>query len=65
MSAGNAGVVDPASVLNDLSQFDLEYEFDDPSSPWEVTVFDAAASDRTTHRITVDVESAVDLCSIA
>lgn len=65
MSATDPGPVESASVLNDLPQFGLDYEYDDPVNPSEVTVFEAAAADRTTHWITVDVDGAVDLASIA
>lgn len=65
MSATGPNTVESASVLDDLPQFDLAYEFDDPLDPMEVTIFEPGAPDRTTHWLTVDVDWAIDLASIA
>lgn len=65
MSAADPDPVESAARLDRLPVFALEYEFDDPLDPAEVTIFDASASDRTTHWITVGAEVAIDLDSIA
>lgn len=65
MSAGGADAVEPASPLDDLPKFDLEYDLDDPVEPTEVTVYEVEADDQTTHWITAGVDAAVDLLDVA
>ena len=54
-----------ASVLEALPRFELDYAVDDPQVPAEVTIYDPLATDPTTHWLTVDVGSAVDLADVA
>ncbi|HKJ59072.1 MAG TPA: hypothetical protein VKA37_07580 [Halobacteriales archaeon] len=65
MRADETDAVDTASPLNDLPQFDLDYELDDPIEPTEVTVYEADAGDDTTNWITVAVADAIDLVDVS
>ena len=62
---GDRNTVDPASVLNDLPQFGLDYALDDPLEPTEVTVFAPDLGDGSTAWLTADVEAALDLADVA
>jgi len=65
VNADETEAVDTASPLNDLPQFDLDYELDDPVAPTEVTVYEADARDDTTNWITVAVADAIDLVDVS
>lgn len=65
VNANRTNTVEPSSPLNDLPQFDLEYELDDPVEPTEVTVYEVDAADTTTSWITVAVEDVIDLVDVA
>lgn len=65
MNANRTNAVEPSSPLNDLPQFELEYELDDPVEPTEVTVYEVDAADTTTNWITVAVDDAIDLVDVA
>ena len=65
MNADETEAVDTASPLNDLPQFDLDYELDDPVEPTEVTVYEADLDADTTNWITVDVADAIDLVDVS
>jgi len=65
VNADEAEAVDTASTLNDLPQFDLDYELDDPVEPTEVTVYEADLDADTTNWITVDVADAIDLVDVS
>ena len=65
MNADETETVDTASPLNDLPQFDLDYELDDPVEPTEVTVYEAGLDADTTNWITVDVADAIDLVDVS
>ena len=65
MNADETNAVESASPLNDLPQFDLDYELDDPVEPTEVTLYEADAGGDTTNWITVDVADAIDLVDVS
>lgn len=48
-----------------LPRFDLEYAFDSPHDPRQVTVFTAEADSLTTAWISADVDTAVPLEQVA
>lgn len=49
---------------DDLPTFQLDYGVDDHREPTEITVYDPLAEDVTTHQLTVDAASAVDVTEI-
>jgi hypothetical protein len=56
---------DPPATRDDPPEFDLDYRFDDPEDPGEVTVFPAREdADITTEWITVATGDAVSLREI-
>lgn len=64
MTASRTDDAGSASPLNDLPQFDLDFDLDDPVDPSAVTVYDGRAEDNTTTWITVDVAHAIDLADV-
>lgn len=54
-----------SSVLESLPRFEFDHAVDDPQAPAEVTIYDPLADDPTTHWLSVDVGSAVDLADVA
>ncbi|MFB6300281.1 MAG: hypothetical protein ABEH65_08490 [Halobacteriales archaeon] len=49
-------------IVDDPPEFELEYLYDDPDDPAEVTIFlDADEADLSTHWITVDRSSAIPI----
>lgn len=52
------------SGKDDLPEFDLEYYYDDPDDPEEVTVFHPNSADMTTTWITANIDHTVPLSRI-
>ena len=65
MSASGEGRIETGTTLDDLPTYALDYEFDDPVEPTTVTVYEPGPEHVTTHWMTADLASAVDLLDCA
>lgn len=53
------------SALLDYPRFEYDYAVDDLLEPGEITIYQPTALDVTTHWLSIDAGSAVDLADIA
>jgi hypothetical protein len=58
-------IVDVVTERDGLPTFELDYRYDDPENPAEVTLYEAAAEERTTTWVTASVEDAISVDSVA
>jgi|AntRauTorcE11898_2_1112593.scaffolds.fasta_scaffold14725_3 hypothetical protein len=62
---GDLSVTEVVTETGGLPTFELDYRYDDPADPDEVTIYDTDAEEPTTTWVTVSIEDTVSLDTVA